>query len=110
MVLSNYVRALLRLKNSIKEVIDNLGIDSEKIKFLSKSTVYEDNIGDIFVAIIPGMTPASKHITVKYHWFRHHIGKEFVIWNIESKNQKADIFTKDLQGGLFVSNRKLLCG
>ena len=73
--LSNSVIALLPLKSLIKEVIDNLGIDSEKLKFLSSSNVYEDNNGAIFVATSPSMTPTSKHIAVKYHWFRQYIGK-----------------------------------
>ena len=34
--------------------------------------------------------------SVKYNWFRLHVGKEFVIRKIHSENQKADIFTKDL--------------
>ena len=41
--LSHSVIALSTLKSLIKEVIDNLGIDSEKLKFVSSSTVYEDN-------------------------------------------------------------------
>ena len=41
--LSYSVRALIPLKSLIKEVIDNLGIDSENLKFVSSSTVYEDN-------------------------------------------------------------------
>ena len=45
-----------------------------------------------------------------YHWFRQHVVKKILIKKIESENQKADIFTKGLQGELFVSNRKLLCG
>ena len=77
--LSHSVRASLPLKSLIKEVIDNLGIDSEKLKFVSSSTIYEDNNGAIFVATIPRMTPTSKNIDVKYHWFRQHFGKEFVI-------------------------------
>ena len=48
-VLSHSVRALLPLKSLIKEVIDNLGIDSENLKFVSSSTIYEDNNGAIFV-------------------------------------------------------------
>ena len=44
------------------------------------------------------MNTTSKHIATKYHWLRQHAGKEFVIWKIESENQKADIFTKGLQG------------
>ena len=109
-VLSHSVRALLPLKSLIKEVIDNLGIDSENLKFVSRPTIYEDNNGAIVVATSQGMTPSSKHISVKYHWFRQHVGKEFVIWNIDSENQKADIFTKGLQGQIFARIRKLLCG
>ena len=45
----HYVRKLLSLKSLIKEVIENLGIDSEKLIFLSSSTVYENNNGITFV-------------------------------------------------------------
>ena len=110
MALSHSVRALLPLKSLIKEVIDNLGIDSEKLKFVSSSIIYEENNGAIVVTTGPSMTPTSKHIPVKYHWFRQHVGKKFVIRNIESENQKADIFTKVLQGRVFARIRKLLCG
>ena len=75
MSLSRSVRALLPLKSLIKELIDNLGIDSEKLKFVSISTIYEDNNGAIVVATSPTMTPTSNHIDVKYNWFRQHTGK-----------------------------------
>ena len=68
------VRALLPLKILIKEVIDNLKIDTEKLKFVSSFTIYEENNGAIVVATIPMMTPTSKHIAVRYHWFRQHVG------------------------------------
>ena len=108
--LSHSDRALYPLKSLIKEVIDNLGIDSENLKFVSISTIYEDNNRAIFMATSPRMTPTSTHIAVKYHWFRQHIGKEFVIWKIESENQKADIFTKGLEGKRFVRIMNFLCG
>ena len=47
--LYQYVRKLLSLKSLIKEVIENLGIDSEKLKFVSSSTVYKNNNGFIFL-------------------------------------------------------------
>ena len=47
----------------------------------------------------PRMNPTSNHIYVKYHWFGHNIGRGFLIQNIKSENQKADIFTKGLKGG-----------
>ena len=109
MALSHSIRILLPLKSLIKEVIDNLGIDCENLKFVSSSTIYEDNNGAIIVATSHRMTPTSKHIAVKYHWFRQHVGKEFVVRKINSENQKADIFTKGLQGQIFVRIRKLLC-
>ena len=55
------------------------------------------------------LAPTQKNIAVKYHWFSQHVGKEFVIWKIESENQKADVFTKGLQGEIFLRIRKLLC-
>ena len=110
MALSHSVRALLPLEIIIKEVIDNMGTDSDNLKFVSSSTFYEDNNKAIVVATSPRLTPTSKHIDVKYHWFRRHIGKDFVIRKIGSRNQKADIFTKGLQLQIFVRIMKLLCG
>ena len=71
--------------------MENLGIDSKKVKFVSRSTVYNENNGSIVVAKNPGMNPKSRYISVKHHWFRHHIGNKCVIWNIKSEHQKADI-------------------
>ena len=110
MALYHSVRALLALKSITKEVIYTLGIDSEKLKFASSSTVYEENNGAIVVSTSPRMTPTPKLISVNHNWFRQHVGKELLIWKIESENQKADIFTKGLQGELFARIRKLLCG
>ena len=110
MTLSHSVRVLLPLKSLIKEVIENLGIDSENLKFVSSSTVYEDNNGAKVVVTTTMINPASKHIDVKYNWLRHHVGREFVIRKMKSENQKSDIFTKGLQGEIFVKIRKLICG
>ena len=85
-------------------------IDSDNLKFVSSSTIYEDNNRAIAVETSPMMTPTPKHIAVKYHWFRQNVGKEFVMRKMESENQKADIFTKGLQGQIFVRIRKFLCG
>ena len=57
MALYHSVRTLVPLKIIIKEVIDNLGIDSEKLKFVTSSNVYEDNNGAMVVATSPRMNP-----------------------------------------------------
>ena len=67
MELSHYVWALITLKSIIKKVIENLGIDIKKLKFVSISTVYEDNNGSLVVAKIPSTTLKSNHIDVKYN-------------------------------------------
>ena len=59
---SHSIIDLLPLKILIKEFILNLIIDSEKLWFVSSSTVYEDNNGSIVVETSPRMTPTSKHI------------------------------------------------
>ena len=75
MVFSYSVRALLPLKSIIKEAIENLRIDSEQLKFVSSSTIYEGNYGVVVVLTSPRMTPKSNNIDVKYHWFMKHVGK-----------------------------------
>ena len=70
-----YVRDLLLMKSVIKEVIENLVINSEKLEFVSISTLYEGNNRSIVVATSPRITPTSKHISVKYHCFRNHVVK-----------------------------------
>ena len=93
MALSHSVRALPPLKSLIKEVIDNLGIESKKLNFVSIYTIYDENNVFIVVSTSSSMTPTSMCIAVKYNWLRQHVGKEFVIQKIESENQKADIST-----------------
>ena len=56
-------------------MIDNLGIDNEKLKFVSSSIVYEENNGTIVVETSPRMTTTSNLIAVKYHWFSQQVGK-----------------------------------
>ena len=73
--LSHSVRNSLPLKIIIKELFDNLGINSQNMKFLSRFTFYEDNKSSIVVATIPRKSPDSKTIYVKYHWFRKNVGK-----------------------------------
>ena len=110
MALSQSLRDLLPIKNLITEVMENFKLD-RKIEFISKSTVYEDNNGAIRVATCPRLTPTSKFIAVKYHWFRQHVeNKEIRIQKVDTSLQKADIFTKSLTRQNFVDARKLLCG
>ena len=57
------------------------------------------------------MTPRSKSIAVKYHWFREHLEPGVVdIVAVSSAEQLSDIFTKPLSPAVFVYLRQKLLG
>ena len=77
-----------------------------------KSTIFEDNMGCLQLATVPKMTPRSKHIAVKYFWFRSKVGPEtgITIVKCDTKDMLADIFTKGLPKDQFAVLRELLMG
>ena len=71
----------------------------------------QDNNGALILASMPKMTPRSKHIAVKYHFFRSHVENGTVkIERVDTDRQKADILTKGLVEEKFTTIRKLLMG
>jgi hypothetical protein len=57
------------------------------------------------------MTPHSKSITIKYHWFRDHLKQgEIEMQTVESALQCANILTKALPRPQFELERKLIMG
>ena len=62
------------------------------------STIFEDNrVAEILATTDPPqMTPRTKHLAVKYHWFCSHLLNSIVIVSVSSHDNKADIFTKAL--------------
>ena len=60
-------------------------------------TVYEDNTSCIVMSKADKFTPSTKHITLKYHWFKEYAKNGlFNIEHVDTKLQLADIFTKPL--------------
>jgi hypothetical protein len=79
-------------------MIEPFGIDHWKIT-TTVSIVWDDNNGVLTMCKndYPNMTPRSKHIAVKYHWFCEHLKPgEMEMKRIDTALQKADIFTKGL--------------
>jgi hypothetical protein len=109
--LSTVMRELLPLRLLVKEVVESLQI--ERSELVKVSTVWEDNNACISVATLPypNMTPRSKHIAVKYHWFRSHLKEgDIELKHIDTKIQKADIFTKGLARKEFEEKRLMIMG
>ena len=84
--LSQSLCDLLSLKSLITEVFSQLKINIYNMTVTSKSTVYEDNNGACIVATCLKLTPTSKFIATKYHWFHQHVDSgEIDIKRVDSK-------------------------
>ena len=59
------------------------------------STIFEENNGALGLYASPSTTPRTRHIVLKYHFYREHVGEEKVIifQHVISKYNKSDLFT-----------------
>ena len=69
--LSMAMRDLIPLRTFADEVKELLGTTS--VPCWTHSKVFEDNNGALVLSTTPEMTPKSKHIAVKYHFFKEHV-------------------------------------
>ena len=109
--LSQAMRELIPLRRLLLEIATAMRLPENKESVI-KSTVFEDNNGAIATATAVKMSPRTKHIGVKYHFFKSHVNDEsgISLSKIDTNLQKADIFTKGLAPQKFAEIRKLLCG
>ncbi len=71
--------------------------------------VWEDNNGALTNAAYPNTTPRTNHIACKYHWFQEHlVPGENELMRIDTKLQRADIFTKWLPRPEFALKWKMV--
>ena len=110
--LSMAMRSLIYLRGLMFEVDNIFGLGvGDSISTIS--TVFEDNSAALALATTdpPRMTPRSKSLAVKYHWFRSHLSPTtVVVVPVASAQNSADIFTKALPFDAFVRHRKVICG
>jgi hypothetical protein len=109
--LSSGMRALLPLRSILAEVTSILNLPKNRRSVIS--TVWEDNAAALLLATTdpPKISSRTKHINVKYHWFRSHLKKgEIECKKIDTKEQWADILTKPLVQALFEPLRKKIMG
>jgi hypothetical protein len=110
--LSTAMKVLLPLRELFKSLSEALKISRDEVAKVC--AVWEDNDAALKLATSqfpPNMTPRTKHIGIKYHWFKEHIVEgEIEVRSIDTKVQKADIFTKGLDRREFENKRKMLMG
>jgi hypothetical protein len=108
--LSQSMRELLPIREIVREMAFAMKFH-KAFEIRTHSKVFEDNNGCLILASCPRLTPRSKHIAVKYHFFRQHVQKgDLRIYKINTEEQKADIFTKGLVRAVFERIRKLVMG
>jgi hypothetical protein len=109
--LSTSCRDLLPVQNLVKEVAIACGATEGDGSHI-KSTIFEDNEPCKKLALmeLPRMTNRSKHIAIKYHWFRERVGKDWTVESVSSEDQLADCMTKSLPQFTFEKLRKRLMG
>jgi len=100
--LSTTMRDCLPTRALLKENGDKMQLSyCHKSKLLSR--VWEDNNGAIQSAedATKKVTFWTKHIAVKYHFFWEHLNDEITVQKVNTTNQIADLFTKDLAAPQF---------
>ena len=110
--LSMAMRSLVYLRGLLFE-IDSVFDLKLGDRISTMSTVFEDNTPALTLATTdpPRMTPRSKSLAVKYHWFRSKLSPTtIVIKHVGTHDNVADIFTKALPFEAFARHRKTLCG
>ena len=109
--LSSGMRELVAARGLMFELSKQMKFNQIKLSNVSKA--WEDNTGAQNLANSKGplMSSRTKHIGIKYHWFRSKIiDGEIEIERIATDLQKADIFTKCSSKSDFEAKRKLVMG
>jgi hypothetical protein len=106
------MRSLVHLRALLFEFNKHFSLTiSSRVSTISK--VFEDNRACQILASTdpPRLTPRSKSLAIKYHWFRTHLSPESTVLKaVPSSLQKGDGFTKPLTFEKFLIFRKSVCG
>jgi hypothetical protein len=73
--------------------------------------MFEDNQGAVELSNAPKMCPRTKHINIKYHFFRQYVQDGILqVQHTLGEDQLADIFTKPLDVMTFVKHCSSIMG
>jgi hypothetical protein len=108
--LSETVRQVIPLINLVKEIKSRGGPLSVTIPTVH-CRVFEDNSGAIQIATVPKMRPRTKHINVKFHFFKSFVERGLLsVHKIHTSLQQADVMTKPLNAMTLKRLRKQIMG
>ncbi|KAL7565608.1 hypothetical protein ACA910_018970 [Epithemia clementina (nom. ined.)] len=108
---STAMRTLIPLRQQLITICNWLNLS--KPTKATVSIVWEDNQAALQLSNKnpQRMTPRSKHIAIKYHWFRSKLEAGVIeMKHIDTNEQLGDIFTKPLTPDKFATARKKFMG
>lgn len=100
-VLLEAARITILLMNLVNEMSDN-GVKGLSSVPTTLCKLFSNNLGAVELAKVPKIRPRTKHINTKYHHFCEWVKKGLIkIQQVETKDQIANLFTKNLPFELF---------
>jgi hypothetical protein len=76
-----------------------------------KCKMFEDNQGAVEMANVPKMQPSTKHLNIKYHFFRQFVEDGTLqVEHIPGEDQMADVLTKPLEEASFQKHPHAIAG
>jgi type VI protein secretion system component VasA len=93
--LSTALRQTLWLMRIVKEMKDE-GYNIKALRPTIRCKAFEDNSGAIAIARMPRARPRTKHMAIRFHHFKNHVGKDVDIEAVSTDDQHADMETKSL--------------
>ena len=109
------MKSLVYLRRVHQEISKTLSIPYDENSDIS--VIFEDNEAALKLATAdpPRLTPRSKGIAVKYHWFREHLSTPsnntgIQMLPVASIHNRANILTKPLTPELFKRERHMIMG
>jgi histone deacetylase 1/2 len=108
--LSTATREIIPLLDFLKEAKEK-GIPIDVHDAAIQCKIFENNSGAIEMAKVPKMRPRTKHLNIKYHFFRQHVQAGLLsVHAVKTEEQIADIFTKPLSEELFQTHHRSIIG
>lgn len=109
--LSLAIRALLPIRSLLKEMKLNIAMPANLANEALKTSIFEDNTAALSLAVDQRLTSRTRHYHCRYHFFWQIVNStEIEINYVETKEQEADIFTKQLPVVDFEYLRKKIQG
>jgi hypothetical protein len=108
--LSTAAREILPILSLAKEAA-NIGVIPKTQAPILRCKIFEDNNGAVEMANVPKMRPRTKHLNIKYHFFRQFVQQGILsVRHIAGEEQLADVLTKALEFTTFARHRREIMG